>query len=658
MPARRRKKRPRREDAFFGIHFEGHPAADAKVAGSNVTRPMARHVIKKVRPDYVQCEAKGPSGLSAYPTKVGYPGKGLTRDPLRIWRDVTRARGVGLYGVVSGLRDREAAHRHTSWARVGPDGKRDGDRVSLFSPYLEELLLPQLRELAEGYGLDGACLDGECDALAADYGDAVESAFRKATGVRRLPAGPDHKHWPEFVAFCREAFLAYLGRYVDDVHAVAPEFEMGSTGAFAHLMPQPVTVGVDYLTASVAPLDSVNAARLAGRCLAGRGKPWDLRLSAARHRPGRPCASSKTAAQLKQEAAVVLALGGGVSVALPLRPDGGVYEWQVDLMAEVAEFCRKRRPYCHRADLVPQVALLGGAMQADGTGPSLLAPGAADLVAFQGVLRTLLGLHYAVDVVMPHDLAGRAHTYPLIVVPEGAHLDAALRQKLLTYGMGGGRMLVLGPAEARPFADALGLTFKDDADTVRDQWLAFDGQLAAVRSPSADVRLKGSAAPRGRLYDDNEAKGEGRPAAAVIDYGEGRIAATCLDLGEPFARAATSVARRFLDGLVRELLPKPMVELPGDPPVDVTVTRLDGHLAVHLVNTGGPHADRTVDTFEQVPPLVPLEVHVRTSRRPERVLLQPGSRHLPFHYRDGAVEVALPRLDLHEIVVIEDGQGG
>ena len=654
MPARRRRKRPRRKNAFFGIHFEGHAEAGSPGTGKNVTRPMVRNVIKKVRPDYIQCEVKGAGGVSAYPTEVGYAAGAFTRDPLRIWRDVTRARGVALYGHVSGLSDREASHRHTSWARVGPDGKRDGDAVSVFSPYVEALLLPQLKELANVYGLDGAWMDGDCDALEPDYADAVEHAFRKETGVRRLPAGPGHKHWPEFVAFCHEAFLAYLRRYVDEVHVAAPEFEIASSGAFSHLMPEPVTVDVDFLTASVSPLDSVNAARLMGRCLADQGKPWDLRLSSARRRPGQVGASTKTAVQLKQEAAVVMALGGALSVAFPQKPEGAVYEWQVGLMAEIADFCRQRQPYCRRPKPVPQLALLYAGLPGNGTGPSLLGPGTAELVAFEGILQVLLGLHYSVQVTMAHNLLGHVRGYPLIVVPEGAQLDADLCEELLAYVLGGGNLLVLGPSAARHFANPLGVTFKNDADEMGEQWLAFRDQLGAVRTVSAAVRLKGTAEARGWLYDDNEAKGDGRPAASVIACGEGTMAATYLNLGEPFARCATSAARRFLDALVRELFAKPVVEIPGDPPVDVVVTRLKGQLAVHVVNTGGPHADPTVDTFDDLPALAPLEVHVRMKRRPERVLLQPGNRHLAFHFREGAAEITLPRLEFHEIIVLEE----
>jgi hypothetical protein len=566
---------------------------------------------------------------------------------------VTAGRGVGLVVRYAGLRDAEVASHHAAWARMAPGRHRDRRTVSVFSPYVDDLLLPQLKELARTYRLDGVVVDGDCWALEADYGKEVGRAFRHETGVRRVPTKPSHKHWPEFADFCREGFRRYLCRYVDELHVVAPECEVASAAAFSHMMPEPVTADVDFLTARVDSLDSVNAARLAGRCLRGQGRPWSLELDACRARPGQACASTKTADQLKQEAAVVLALGGGVAVGLPQRADGSTYAWQMDLAADLATFCRQRRPFCHRAEPVPEIALLCCGRSYYRKGPDLMRPWSGQLDAMQGILQALIGLHYSVEVTMNHHLAVRRDVFPLIVVPEWDDLPPGVCADLLAYVEGGGNLLALGPGAARPFAQALGAAFDGD-DEVREQWLAYEGRLAAVKALAAPVHLKGAARAVGRLYDDNEAVGDGRPAGSVIEFGGGKIAAAYLNLGEGFTRAATSVARRFLGALVRELLPRPLVELDRDLPVDVVVNRIEGHLAVNLVNTGGPHADPRVDTFDRVPAVGPLKVRVR-AERPERVFLQPGNRHLPFNSREGAVEIDLPRLDLHAVILLEEG---
>ena len=59
-----------------------------------------------------------------------------------------------------------------------------------------------------------------------------------------------------------------------------------------------------------------------------------------------------------QEAAVVLAMGGGYQAYFKQDRDGAVRDLaDMDVMAEVAQFCRQRQAYCHRSVAVPQIAL-------------------------------------------------------------------------------------------------------------------------------------------------------------------------------------------------------------------------------------------------------------------------------------------------------------
>ena len=180
--------RPRRADSFLGIHFDFHAREDCKEIGKNVTPEMIKAVLDLVRPDYVQCDCKGHPGVSSYPTTVGNPAPGFVRDQLRIWRDVTAAAGVGLYMHYSGVWDSDWVRRYPEHAvqrGVANDRERAHDRItSFFGPYADKLLIPQLRELRDVWGVDGMWVDGECWAVEPDYCDAAVAAFRAATGIK------------------------------------------------------------------------------------------------------------------------------------------------------------------------------------------------------------------------------------------------------------------------------------------------------------------------------------------------------------------------------------------------------------------------------------------------------------------------------------------
>jgi hypothetical protein len=74
---------------------------------------------------------------------------------------------------------------------------------------------------------------------------------------------------------------------------------------------------------------------------------------------------------------------------------------------------------------------------------------------------------------------------------------------------------------------------------------------------------------------------------------------------------------------------------------------------VNLVNTAGLHEDASVYTFDQVPPVGPLEVAIRCDHRPRNVTLQPAGRQVKSQYRDGRIHLRIDRLEVHDIIVIE-----
>ena len=173
----------KRADSFLGIHFDFHAGEDCTEIGKNTTPAMIENIIDLVRPDYLQIDCKGHPGVSSYPTKVGNPAPGFVGDPLRVWREVTARRGVALYMHYSGVWDSHAVAEHPGLGR-GQRGRQTQrpSATSLFGPYADQLLIPQLRELAGDYGVDGVWVDGECWASVPDYGEAALRAFRAGHG--------------------------------------------------------------------------------------------------------------------------------------------------------------------------------------------------------------------------------------------------------------------------------------------------------------------------------------------------------------------------------------------------------------------------------------------------------------------------------------------
>ena len=92
----------KRENAFFGVHFDFH-ALHGQTVGEDFRPDVVAKMLDEVKPDFVQCDTKGHEGLSSYATKIGTQADEIKHDVVGMWRALTRERNIPLYAHHSGL---------------------------------------------------------------------------------------------------------------------------------------------------------------------------------------------------------------------------------------------------------------------------------------------------------------------------------------------------------------------------------------------------------------------------------------------------------------------------------------------------------------------------------------------------------------------------
>lgn len=590
-------ERLRRDQSFFGIHFDFHAGSDCTEIGKNTTPAMVQTIIDMVQPDYIQTDCKGHAGYSSYPTKVGNPAPEFVGDPLLIWRDVTAKNGVALYMHYSGVWDTRAIELNPEWAVIRADGTSDKEKTSVFGTYVDQLLIPQLKELAGNYKVDGVWVDGECWATIPDYSERASNLFRETTGIKNIPKSNTEPNWYEWMQFHREGFRKYLRHYTAAVRSEYPDFQICSNWAFTHHMPEPVSVALDFLSGDYSPNNSVNSARFAGRYLAFQGIPWDLMAWSFSYNPFPK--EQKTAVQLKREAAIVLALGGGFQAYFTQNRDGSVRLDEMKVMAEVAKFARERQAWCHHSVQIPQVALLLSTSDYYHNAKSLFPQYKGQA---QGVLQCLLESQYSVDLVSEEVLTPDMSRFPIIVIPEWKNISSVFCSDLVKYAKGGGSLLIIGKETSEQFASLTGM------------------QLQGEQFTSSSL-------------------------------GKGTIGFLPVAIGEEYEKSGNQTLRKLLSGAVRTLFPNPLVEITGSTWVDVSVSQLKGKLMIHLVNSSGDH--KSVGIIQSINPVGPLQLSIRCDRKPTKITLQPEGKNCDFFYTDGKVQVNVDKVDIYDIVVIE-----
>jgi hypothetical protein len=404
-------KRLKRNESFFGMHFDFHAARNQTGIGSELDEAALERLMTEVKPDYVQCDTKGHAGNTSYPTQVGYPAPQMAGDILKMWREVTARHDVALYAHHSGVWDNRALESHPDWAAVDENGVPSTEKTSVFGPYADELLIPQLIEMANDYGLDGAWIDGECWAVMMDYSVHALAAWKAETGKDKV----EEEDKFNYLEFNRQGFRDYVTHYIDRVHQAAPHFEIASNWMYTSYTPEKISVPVDFISGDYSPSDSLSVSRIEARCSMDQEKPWDL--MAWGFSIEKDIHITKELTQLCQEAASVIALGGGFQV-YNRQLVGSIQTYAIPMWAKLAEFCRERQYWCHKATPVPQVAVIFSVGGYYSNTQRLFPFAGEELNEIASNTYYLLDNQLSVEVKKTHQMLGNSSKYGLLVLPD------------------------------------------------------------------------------------------------------------------------------------------------------------------------------------------------------------------------------------------------
>lgn len=643
-----------RSDMFFGLHFDLHPNPSDPALGADVTEAHVAKVLDRVRPDFVQYDCKGHPGFLGYPSEVGPSAPHIVNDSLAVWRKVTREKGISLYIHFSGLFDMEAIAKHPEWAAVDAAGKPSTQATSVFGPYVEEIMIPQLKEAVTKYQLDGAWVDGECWAAILDYSPAAMAAWQKETGYADAPKSRKEPHWAEWKAFHRRHFEQYVGKWVDAVHAVNPELQLASNWLYSTFTPGPVRANVDFLSGDYDPSMSVDRARIEARFLASTGRTWDLLAWGFLHGHDGFSFNLKPPVHLQQEAGVVLMQGGALHLYYQPARTGHVTDAIIDTAGQVADFCRARRAVSHKSTSVPQVAIVFSTEaildRSDAVGHT-----AGHYSELIGAMHGMLEAHYSVDILPEHRLVGHLHEYPLVVLPDFDRFAPELLKALPDYVRQGGRVLAMGPQSARLIEPLLGVKLEGEPQTVSAHLLTSSAGLVNADGAWQKISLDGAEAVGYRFPIRKTTEG-GEIASTIHTVGQGRVGAIFGPAAVHFLNQHHPWMREFIGDVARAVLPDPAVKVTGPACIEIALRRTAaGELSVHMLNRANMPTSPKYELVDYIPAAGPLEIKLRLGSKPQNVRLVPSGQAVQWSWSNGLLDAKVPGVQIHEVLVVEPG---
>ena len=666
----------KRKDSFFGIHCDYHATPENGLQGATLNEEDIRHILRTLKPDFIQIDCKGHPGWASYPSKLGNAMPHFKLDTLALWRRVTREEDVALYLHYSGVYDIKYCDEHPEECVMDYNGELVRGATRLNGRYVDDILIPQLSEIAENYGVDGFWIDGDCWMARTDFRPESLAAFERETGIDlggRIPATREDPYYEEYRDHFRELYRRYLRHYVDVLHEKHPHIQIASNWAFSDHMPEAVSAKVDFLSGDLNHNVSVNSARYAARALASQGHPWDLMSWNFRIKVGERSANiAKHVNQILQEAAAVISLGGAFQNYVAQFKDGSPNTRELNALVPLARFLREREAFCFRGAPVHQTALLLSTYDRKIEASRLYSRSGYEKV--MGMTALLCDIGQSLEIVCEHTLKNNMDAYKAIVIPElYTGVEHSTAEELLAYAQRGGKLVLVGSKTCRFFAEqglpleAIRLPeYVEESDGACE-----DGHEKRKLSPHRPYLFNvadecgqspfGAAFKPCALYAEDceliselcdSVREDKKPLAIRIPYGKGSVTAIGFDMGSQYIEGAQYMHRTLMRQAMEPLY-TPLVKIESALGILETVPLIkDGRLMIQLLNGGGSHQYREAATDDYIPPVLDIRLSVSLDKKPKALILQPEGINTEFEYRDGRAYLNIPRLDIHSVVEV------
>ncbi|MCM8757286.1 MAG: alpha-L-fucosidase, partial [Candidatus Omnitrophica bacterium] len=231
-------------------HFDFHTPAYVTVGGKPDFAGLA-NALRRAGVQEIITFAKCHYGYAYYPTRVGTTHPGLKTDLFGGVISACRKVGLRVVAYVSFGLDGQAGRKHPEWQRqeegppVVPEDVDAYLQLCPFTPYTEELMLPQIEEIITLYQPDGFFFD-TMSALAPCRCSWCQAAYRQATG-EEMPF--EFTKASEFYSRWRhDRALSLLQRISDFIQARLPGSLVGFNQVGSLPYPEKMPPGVTVLT--------------------------------------------------------------------------------------------------------------------------------------------------------------------------------------------------------------------------------------------------------------------------------------------------------------------------------------------------------------------------------------------------------------------------
>jgi len=652
---------------FRQIHLDFHTGPWINDVGAGFSAREFARVMKQARVNSVTIFAKCHHGHLYYDTQRAerHPGlkKGLDLTGEQV--EALHREGIRAPIYISVQCDEFAADTHPEWIVLGADGKPASPGplgagwqiLDMSSPY-QEYLAEQTREVLKAFKpVDGIFFDMCWDQPSlSNY--AVEAMLREGFNPE---IELDRQKYAHKVA------MTYMKRFYKMVKETAPDatvaFNSRPLGNLKEELPFLAQVEIEALPTGgwgyMYFPKNVRFARTFDRQYLG--------MTARFHKTWSDFGGLKPYAALEYETSQMIAHGARCSIGDQLHPRGFLDPAAYDLIGKVYARVEAREPWLVDAKPVSQIGLFQIPSNA------YFNTGGSD----EGATRMLTQLRQQFDVVTNDS---RLENYEMLILPDLVALDDTMIKRIRAFVKNGGALLVSGKsglnaAGTETAFPELGLSYDGaspfgvtyfrfmkgfDADAPNTDHVQYDTGLRVTAGAKTEVVAK-VVEPyfeRGWRHfcghNQTPAAKSTKYAAATIN---GRVGYIAYPIFQSFANHGNYPLRLLVRNMLDRLLPEPVLRVDGPTYLEGTVMRQGknqgNRTVVHLLAYAPERRAKDLDIVEDIVPLYNVPLSLKLPKSPKKVYLAPTLEPVEFEYLAGRVNLRVPEVRGHAMIVFE-----
>ncbi len=659
-------------DHIRQVHMDFHMPEFPPLAIVNFHAQAFVDHLERGRVNMVALFAKCHFGNSFYNTRVGHKHAGLAQDFLRETATECRRRGIRTLAYYSLCVDKRSWDANPNWRFVDAAGQQSPENtfwggLCMNTPYKDELVMPQLEEIARDYPVDGFWLDIPMVGREACFCPSCKRKWRHELDLELTPSlAPD--------------ILERLHmRTLEDYHREI-------RGLIARTNPELVVatncVGWPWVSKALKELVEIGVwesqphpGNYLGHSMAARtsrNEPHDTQVMSVRFYEGWGDLTLKPAAQMTTEFAAMIGNGAAAVSGDQVNVDGTLQPAVYEMFHQAFGFVQEREPVLRHAESVRHAVVLQGVP--DERLPFDFAlrhsPQVKEEQPWHGAHKLLVESHIQLDLAY-NVLVDNLQAFPMVILPEPASYRESDYARLREYVSAGGTLVAVGNALLHggrfELDDVFGLTFLGSlpfrsahfvpAPAVRG---ACDDIPLQVRGASYKVALHGATELAALHFPMAEADGLARkefrseyspaqpqrspyPFATVHHYGAGQAVYVAAGVFSIYWKTNHHWLRQFMEALLRHVDPTMPYEIAAAATIEANLMRSGDDLLLNLIHYALGHqgGQSAISAIEQVHPVRDIPCRVRCARV-EQVVLEPEGREIPFEFTDGVCVFTVP----------------